>query len=101
MLNVDGLSHSTLEDVRDALDRKRLDFCVLLETKRRSEDIGLDISLDGYSVQEVRRSDTSGDRSGGGIAVYTKKADGIIFQDYHPVIEDKDCHFVNKERVWF
>ena len=68
LLNVDGLSPSTLEDVKSALRMKSLDVCVLLETKRRFEDEGCDISIDGYSHHEIRRSDAAEDRGGGGIA---------------------------------
>ena len=37
LLNVDGLSLSTLEDVKSTISLKSLDVCVLLETKRRHE----------------------------------------------------------------
>ena len=71
MLNVDGLTPSTLEDVKSTLLRKGSDVCVLLETKRPHEEVGSDISIDGYAVHEVRRSDVAGDRLGGGLAYYT------------------------------
>ena len=35
LLNVDGLLASTLEDVKSAVNRRSLDICILLETKRR------------------------------------------------------------------
>ena len=68
LLNVDGLSPSSFEDVRTVLLEKSLDVCFLLETKRRYEEQGSDISVPGYDVHEVRRSDVAEDRSGGGIA---------------------------------
>jgi hypothetical protein len=78
MLNVDGLSHSTLEDVRQLLARRKPDVCIILETKRRQEEIGIDISVEGYSLTEIRRSDSAGDKGGGGIAYYTRLVDGLV-----------------------
>ena len=99
-LNVDGLSLSTLEDVKDVIRKKQPDLVMLFETKRREEQIGLDISIDGYAVNEVKRSDTSLDKAGGGIAIYTRLVDGLIFTEYQPEIEQEQHHFVNKERAW-
>ena len=75
-------------------------MCILLETKRREEEIGSDIEIPGYTLRELRRSDTAGDRGGGGLAVYTRQLDGLVFQEYSPDIEDQDCHFVRNERMW-
>ena len=100
LLNVDGLSPSSLEDVKSALNQKVLDVCVLLETKRRHEDIGSNIKIDGYSVQELRRSDAAGDRGGGGIAFYTRQTDGLLFQEFSPTIADTSLHYVHNERFW-
>ena len=100
LLNVDGLSHSTLEDVRSALHMKSLDVCILLETKRREEELGSDISIPGFTVHEVRRSDAAEDRGGGGLAYYTRQSDGILFKDYSPPIADPALHYVRTERFW-
>ena len=54
LLNVDGLSASTFEDLKSAMNKKSLDVCVVLETKRRHEELGSDISIDGYTVHETR-----------------------------------------------
>ena len=62
MLNVDGLSASTFEDLKSALVKKSLDVLVVLETKRRHEELGSDINIDGYSLHESRRSDAAEDR---------------------------------------
>ena len=97
LLNVDGLSASSFEDIQSALTQKSLDVCVLLETKRRHEDIGSDIKVDGYSVHEIRHSDTAGDKGGGGIAYYTRKSDGLLFQEYSPSIADPSLHYVQNE----
>ena len=35
LLNVDGLSHSSYEDVKQVLDKKKSDVCIILESKRR------------------------------------------------------------------
>ena len=58
------------------------------------------IDIIGYDVTEVRRSDSSDDKGGGGIAVYTRKTDGLVFKDHEPVINDPAHLFVRKERVW-
>ena len=100
LLNVDGLSPSTLEDVRSALHMKSLDVCILLETKRREEEGDSDISVPGFNVHEVRRSDAANDRGGGGLAYYTRQSDGILFKDYSPPITDPALHYVRKERFW-
>ena len=100
LLNCDGLSLATLEDVKDVCLRKKPDLVFLLETKRREEDIGLKAAIDGYSLTETRRSDAAGDRGGGGIAVYTRQVDGLIYHEFNPEIKNKQHHFVNKERVW-
>ena len=100
LLNLDGFTPASYEDVKDTLERRKTDVCVLLETKRREEEYGSDIEIPGYTLRELRRSDTAGDRGGGGLAVYTRQLDGLIFQEYSPDIQDQDCHFVRNERVW-
>ena len=99
-LNVDGLSHSTLEDVKEVLSKRKPDLVILVETKRREEELGLDIAIDGYAVKEIKRSDAAEDKGGGGIAYYTRLVDGLVFHEYNPEIELEQNHFVNKERVW-
>ena len=100
LLNVDGFSPSALEDVKTAVRMKSLDICVILETKRRSEDVGSDIGITGYNHREIRRSDAADDRGGGGLAYYTKQSDGILFKEYSPPIADPALHYVRNERFW-
>ena len=64
LLNVDGLSPSTFDDVKLAITRKKPDLCILLETKRRQEELGTDIKIDGYALHEIRRSDTANEKTG-------------------------------------
>ena len=99
-LNVDGLSDSTLEDVHYFASQQSPDIFVLLETKRRFEEFGSDISVPGYDLTEIRRSDAAGDKSGGGLAYYTKNTGGILFKRHSPNIEHKDLEYVNNERFW-
>ena len=99
-INVDGLTYSSLEDVKEVMVKKKPDVCILVETKRREEQVGLDISIDGYSLKEVKRSDAAGEKGGGGIAYYTRLVDGLVFHDHNPDIEEPSLHYVNKERVW-
>ena len=100
LLNIDGLSLGSLEDIREVCSRKKPDLVFILETKRREEDVGIKASIDGYSLTEVRRSDAAGDRGGGGIAVYTRQVDGLVYHEFQPDIKNELHHFVNKERVW-
>ena len=100
LLNIDGLSLGSLEDIREVCSRKKPDLVFILETKRREEDVGFKASIDGYSLTEVRRSDAAGDRGGGGIAVYTRQVDGLVYHEFQPDIKNELHHFVNKERVW-
>lgn len=100
MLNVDGYSDETLVDVQTTLASKKPDIVFLLETKRRFEEIGSDIDVDGYDLREVRRSDNAGDRKGGGIVVYTKNNEGLLFKDYDPDIDKPEHAFVKNERKW-
>ena len=100
LLNVDGLNEVSLADVESTVVKQKHDVVILLETKRRAEENGIDIRLPGYSLHEARRSNNAGDRDGGGIALYTKLGDGLIFKRHTPDITDPDHAFVNNERVW-
>ena len=100
LLNVDGLSDASLADVRDVLARKQPDLCVILESKIRFEESGPCLDVPGYEVAERRRSDFAGDRGGGGIAVYTRKRDGLVFKSYDPDILNPEHMFVRTERLW-
>ena len=100
LLNVDGLNEASLASVEATVASKSPDVVILLETKRRFEESGIDISIPGYSLREARRSNNAGDRDGGGLAVYTKLGDGILFKEYKPDIADRAHAFVNSERMW-
>ena len=100
LLNVNGLTAAALADVKDVLSRKQPDICCLIETKRRLEDDGLCLDITGYDVTEYRRSDMAGDRGGGGLAIYTRKVDGLVFKDHDPDIADPAHSFVRNERAW-
>ena len=99
-LNVDGLSETKLEDITNTVLSTSPDVFFLLETKRREEEIGIDISVPGYELSEIKRSDLSGDRAGGGIAIYTKTSEGLLLKHHNPVIESADFEFVQNERFW-
>ena len=100
LLNVNGLSEASLDNVKDILSRKQPDVCILLETKRRLEDADISADIDGYDLTEYRRSDTAFDKAGGGLAFYTRKTDGLVFKDFDPDIADPSHLFVRKERAW-
>ena len=65
LLNVDGLSDTSLADVQDFVANNSPDVVFLLETKRRMEELGTDITIDDYDHFEVKRSDVSKDKQGG------------------------------------
>ena len=98
-LNVDGLSRTSLADVHDFIDSTDPDVVFLFETKRREEQICFDIGIESYDHFEVRRSDVSKHKKGGGIACFTRKVDGIHFERFHPDLP-ADLEYVNYERVW-
>ena len=100
LLNVNGLNEASLADVRSTLTQRKPDLCIILETKRRDEDHGLNIEIEGYGVSEATRSDIAGDRNGGGIAIYTRVSDGLLFHDHDPDILDPDLAFARNEQVW-
>ena len=100
LLNVNGLNEASLSNIESIINTNRPDVIFLLETKRRIEENGLDITVPGYSVHEARRSNNAGDRDGGGIAVYTRLGDGILFKQHTPDITDQANAYVNSERVW-
>ena len=100
LLNVNGLSEASMANVKDVLSRKQPDVCILLETKRRLEDEEISANVDGYELTEYRRSDLAFDKAGGGLAIYTRKADGLVFKDFDPDIADPAHLFVRKERAW-
>ena len=100
LLNVNGLNEISLANVDSVVDKHSPDVMVLLETKRRVEELGIDISVPGYAVYETKRSNNAGDRDGGGVAIYTKLGDGLLFKHHKPDIVNPDNAFVNTERLW-
>ena len=46
MLNVNDLNEATLAGVKNTLSHKKVDICMLLETKRRLEENGISIDID-------------------------------------------------------
>ena len=100
LLNVDGLGIATWMDVKTSVEKERLDLVFLLETKRREEDVLEQLEIPGYEIIERLRSNESGDKMGGGIAILCKQKDGLVFKLHDPDILDKQCMFVRKERQW-
>ena len=98
--NTRGLSQSSLSDIKVALDRKKVDIAVIVETHHRLEQTFTECSIDDYKVFETRRSDVSEDKSGGGILVYCKTSEGLMIKQFSPIIEEENLLFVNNERIW-
>ena len=99
-LNIDGLSDAKLADVQKFATEVKPDLFVILETKRRQEDIGSDITVDGYDHTEIKRSDAGAHKDGDGIAYYTRSSGGILFKRHSPTIMHKDLEYVQNERFW-
>ena len=100
LLNVDGYTEASYNDVNNTIIRTVPDITFILETKRRIEEHCIDVSIDGYNVLESRRSDLACDRNGGGILVYTRIAEGLVFKEHNPEIVNPAHSFVNNERKW-
>ena len=100
LLNVDGYSEQAKWDIGKTLERKSPDLCIILETKRRREEIAMPVDFEGYDVLERRRSDAAGDKGGGGILMYTRNTNGLDFKEYKPKVLNPDHGFVNNERMW-
>ena len=100
LLNVDGLTETSLWDVEQTIERKSPDLVILLETKRRREEIPIKVEYDDYEVFERRRSDGVGDKAGGGIMMLARNKNGLVFKEYNPRIVNPDHGFVENERMW-
>ena len=99
-LNVDGLNEVSYENVLSVMKNNDPDILFLLETKRRYEETNIKIVTPGYTLVEAMRSNNAGDIGGGGISVFTKLKDGIIFEHHKPDVVNQEHAFVNNERVW-
>ena len=99
-LNVDGLTDASLWNVNRTIKQKSPDLCILLETKRRREDIAMNADIEGYDIIERRRSDAAGDKGGGGLLFYTRNDSGLVFKEHNPALSSPDHAFVNNERLW-
>lgn len=99
LLNVNGYSQTSAKDVEDAMSKLDVDVMCIVETKMRTEDRDK-IKMKGFDVYETRRADADGDKQGGGLAIFARRKDGIIFKRYDPEIKEEDLAFVNKERLW-
>ena len=86
LLNVDGYSGDTIATVG--------------ETKCRKEVLAPNVHINGYEIIDRRRSNTAGDRGGGGILMYLRNDIGLDIKEYEPIIDKEDHAFVAKERVW-
>ena len=100
LLNVDGYSDVQYETVKGTIEAKNPDICILLETKRRKEVISPKFEINGYDTLERRRSNTSGDRAGGGILVYLRNDKCYRFEEHVSLIENFQYAFVSNERIW-
>ena len=98
--NTNGLTQSSLADIKAALDRRKVDIAVIVETHHRLEQTFNECSIGEYKHFEARRSDVAEDKQGGGILIYCKTSQGLMFKKYSPSIDDDNLVFVNNERLW-
>ena len=89
MLNANGLSASSLTDIKSAILKKNVDIAVIIETHFRAEQSHHNNEIEGFKSYESRRSDVAEDKSGGGILVYCKTSDGLIMREHRPNIANK------------
>ena len=64
------------------------------------EEDGLCLDVPSYGVSQHHRSDASRDREGGGIAIFIRKRDGLVFRSYDPDIDNPAHVFVRSNRAW-
>ena len=100
LLNVNGYTGDTIVTVGETIASKSPDICILLETKRRKEVLAPNVHINGYETIDRRRSNTAGDRGGGGILMYLRNDKGLDIKEYEPIIDNEDHAFVANERVW-
>ena len=100
LLNCDGLSRVSLQDITDVVNSKNVDIVVCVETHHRAEANYDDFDIEGFKVFEARRSDVANDRPGGGISVYCKTSDGLISNVFNPNIDRQELVEVRNERLW-
>ena len=98
-LNADGCSETTMRDIEEAVSHQDIDVMCVAETKMRQEQKEK-LKMNGFDIHETRRSDADGDKKGGGLAIFTRKKDGIVFKRYNPNIKEVRHSFVEKERLW-
>ena len=60
----------------------------------------MDVGIPGYTVIERRRSDSAGDKSGGGLLFYLRNDNGLVFTEHSPAILNPAHAFVKNERMW-
>ena len=99
LLNCNGFNDVTRQDVINLTKTQRPEVIGVLESKLREEQ-GDVCEIPGYSTVDIRRSDLAGDKKGGGILVFTREIDGLIFKHKKFTIKSKEKQFVQKERVW-
>ena len=98
-LNANGCTEVTMRDIEETVSYQDLDVVCVAETKMREEQKEK-LKIKGFDTHETRRSDADGDKQGGGLAIFTRQKDGIIFKRYNPKIKDARHAFVERERLW-
>ena len=100
MLNCNGFNDVTRQELVNLTYTHRPEVIGILESKMRQEQEDDIVQIPNYRVVDIRRSDLAGDKSGGGILVYTRESEGLNFKHKRFNIKRKDKLFVQNERVW-
>ena len=102
LLNVNGWSTVSENDVTQATLTENLDIFSIVETKKKPGS--KKITLDGFKVFETRRRgeglEGAPSREGGGIACAVKLTAGVTFSHYEPNIKNPELNYVSAERIW-
>ena len=95
--NIRGKTDQTIEDLKIVVTRLDLDVLCLVETHIRAED-KVGVELEGFDTHESLREGE--EKKGGGLAILTRRKDGIVFSRHRPNIKMGKLAYVDKERLW-
>ena len=86
-LNTDGWGMQKEFDIQAAIESKNIDVFSVIETHLRKGDKEK-LLLKGFTVFETRRSE--GAKKGGGIAVFARKTNGVVYKKHSPAIKKQE-----------
>ena len=96
LLNINGVSVQSVQDIKRIVQVEELEILCLTETHVRKEDKH-GVSIPGFDSHESLRE--GNEKKGGGLAILTRKG-GIVYTRYRPKIASLDLEYVSRERLW-